>query len=1326
MAQPQLIHRRDAGTLDLPSPAAWAIAALQQALLAVVHHHEAHQPGSVPALLESGPGPSSVAAWSERLTRELTGLPEPAAPAALVLAAQARNPALAPYDGVLAPVGLEAELAALLTRALRADGTGGSPSLGALLLAPGRAHPDDLMAQVAYVLAHWGHLLPEGVRNALQRAQDVDREATTFRGGPGFGPPPLETADFGSGGPPPGPEGLTADDASVRFSRDHDWMRRLVMMAKHTYVWLDQLSRRFGREIRTLDAIPDDALADLAEAGVNGLWLIGVWERSEASRRIKHRTGNTEALASAYSVWDYVVADALGGEPALEALKARAGRYGIRIGADMVPNHTAIDGRWVAEHPERFVQVPTPPFPGYAFDGPDLSADDRMEVQLEDGYWSRSDAAVVFRHRETSTGRTRFIYHGNDGTVMPWNDTAQLDFTRAETREAVIRTLVDVARRFPILRLDAAMTLARRHVQRLWYPPPGQGGAIPSRAAHGRTQAEFEALMPREFWVEVVERVAAEAPDILLLAEAFWMMEEYFVRSLGMHRVYHSAFMHMLRDGDNAGFRRILRDMLAYSPAVLARYANFLSNPDEETAAEQFGTMDRYFTAATLQATLPGLPMLGHGQLEGSREKYGMEAARARDDEAIDEALLAHHDAVIFPLLRERERYASTEHFHLFDHLAPDGSVNEDVYAFCNRAPDGRRSLVLVNHGPRVARGRIHMSSPRNEGTIDAPRLVTRTLADALGLRAETAAFHAVSEQRSGQWRLIRGSDVHADGFAFDLQPHETRVFQSFDERWDHDGRLSELHRALGGRAVEHLDAPERPDTGLPVRPVDPSLAAPGGLPPAVPPRGAGILLHPSSLPGAEGIGTIGQAARDFVGWLARAGLRYWQVLPLCEGGPGDSPYSSPSSLVGSPWMIDLMDLHDDRLLTGEELVAGMDPSDGDVDFPAVRARKAPVLRAAARRLLDSPGHPLFPAWEVWLAERPWMHEAGLFSALREAHEGTPWWTWPAPLRDRQPDALRAARSTHARAIEERCVLGFLFDHQWAKLQAIAESSGVLVVGDLPIYVSRDSADAWVDRDLFEFGPDGIPARVAGVPPDAFSETGQLWGNPLYDWGRMAADGYAWWVRRIHRCLSWTPVLRIDHFRAFSAYWAVPASAETALEGSWVEGPGLALFHALRRALGGQWLLAEDLGEIDEPVHRLREAAGLLCTRVLQFGFGDGPDNLHLPDNVPPDAVMYTGTHDNDTTAGWWETADPAVQEHVEEVLGDTPTVSGLVRSALQSQARMVILPMQDALGLGTEARMNVPGVGSGNWAWRMRPGSLGPPLAREVRAWVEASARLP
>ena len=307
----------------------------------------------------------------------------------------------------------------------------------------------------------------------------------------------------------------------------------------------------------------------------------------------------------------------------------------------MVPNHMGIDSRWVMEHPEWFISLPHPPYPGYTYGGENLTDHDRVEIRLEDHYWNNSDAAVTFEWRDRQTGERRYVYHGNDGTSFPWNDTAQLDFSQAAVREQVIQTILAVARRFPVIRFDAAMVLARKHVRRLWFPAPGEGGgAIPSRAEHGTmTQREFDAAMPAEFWREVVDRVATEVPDTLLLAEAFWLLEGYFVRTLGMHRVYNSAFMHMLRDEDNAGYRRVIKETLEFDPEILKRYVNFMNNPDEKTAVEQFGKGDKYFGVATLLATLPGLPMFGHGQFEGYAEKYGMEFRRATLDERPDEWL---------------------------------------------------------------------------------------------------------------------------------------------------------------------------------------------------------------------------------------------------------------------------------------------------------------------------------------------------------------------------------------------------------------------------------------------------------------------------------------------------------------------------------------------------------------------------------------------------------------------------------------------------------------------------------------------------------------
>jgi glycosidase len=316
--------------------------------------------------------------------------------------------------------------------------------------------------------------------------------------------------------------------------------------------------------------------------------------------------GNPDAVASAYSLYSYDIAGALGGEAAMHNLRERAGQRGLRMASDMVPNHMAIDSRWVVEHPNWFLSVPHSPFPTYTFNGPDVCDDSRAQIYLEDHYYSKNDAAVVFKRVDSASGETRYIYHGNDGTAMPWNDTAQLDYLQAEVREAVIQTILHVARQFPIIRFDAAMTLAKRHYQRLWFPAPGSGGDIPSRAERGLTADEFNAAFPEEFWREVVDRVAQEAPDTLLLAEAFWMMEGFFVRTLGMHRVYNSAFMNMLRDEENAKYRQVLKNTLEFEPEILKRFVNFMNNPDEETAVEQFGKGDKYFGICTLMATLPG------------------------------------------------------------------------------------------------------------------------------------------------------------------------------------------------------------------------------------------------------------------------------------------------------------------------------------------------------------------------------------------------------------------------------------------------------------------------------------------------------------------------------------------------------------------------------------------------------------------------------------------------------------------------------------------------------------------------------------------------
>ena len=444
--------------------------------------------------------------------------------------------------------------------------------------------------------------------------------------------------------------------------------------------------------------------------------------------------GNPEAVASAYSLYDYEIAADLGGWLAYKDLRDRAWQRGIRLASDMVPNHVGIDGKWVIEHPDWFVQLPYSPFPSYSFNGPNLSQDERVGVYLEDHYYNRSDAAVVFKRRDHWTGDTRYIYHGNDGTSMPWNDTAQLNYLNPEVREAVIQTILHVARMFPIIRFDAAMTLAKRHFQRLWFPEPGSGGDISSRAEYGLTKAEFDAAFPEEFWREVVDRVAAEVPDTLLLAEAFWLMEGYFVRTLGMHRVYNSAFMHMLKKEENAKYRLVIKNTVEFDPEILKRYVNFMNNPDEDTAVEQFGKDDKYFGVATMLATMPGLPMFGHGQIEGFTEKYGMEYRRAYYDETPDEWLVRRHEREIFPLLHKRYLFAEVDNFRLYDFFSADGGVNEDVFAYSNRSGD-ERALVIFHNKWADAKGWIRTSAAYAVKEADGnKRLEQADLAYGLGL----------------------------------------------------------------------------------------------------------------------------------------------------------------------------------------------------------------------------------------------------------------------------------------------------------------------------------------------------------------------------------------------------------------------------------------------------------------------------------------------------------------------------------------------------------------------------------------------------------------
>jgi glycosidase len=785
-------------TSEAPTASAGEIVALgllHEVAHVLIDRYEADiRPGAVAAALagvDTTLGKRTVDRVLRRLGAEFG--PEPDRAEALeslfLLALAGDNPAAEPIRPLADPqpvasvTGYQEVLSALDLQLGEPDGETGvgfgpaGESLVEMLRAPARHAPSSLAAQLRYIRERWRGLLPSDLVERLIGGEDLLAEegrALHLRfggGGAGGGGRTGETPSFAG-----------AEVEAERFSEDRDWMPRLVLLAKSTYVWLDQLSRRNGRAIRTLDAIPDEELASIAAHGITGLWLIGLWQRSNASERIKRWRGNADAVASAYSLDDYRIADDLGGEQALKDLRARAWTHGVRLASDMVPNHMGIDSRWVIDHPERFISVDEAPFPAYRFEGRNLADDPRIEIRIEDHYWDDSDAAVVFERRDTATGERRYIYHGNDGTSFPWNDTAQLDFLKAEVREVVIQTILDVARRFPVIRFDAAMVLAKRHIQRLWYPEPGQGGAIPSRSAHALSKAAFDALMPDEFWRDVVDRVGAEAPDTLLLAEAFWLMEGYFVRTLGMHRVYNSAFMHMIRDENNAAYRKVIRDTVEFDPEILGRYVNFLTNPDEETAIEQFGTGDKYFGAATLLATLPGLPMVGHGQIEGFTEKYGMEFQRARLDERPNAGLMAHFEAQIVPLLRERRRFAGSADFRLYDVVADSGQLLEDVFAYSNGRGEDRSLVVFHNRFGSVA-GWIRESVPFAIKAADGSKKIRRdTLAAALDLRAGDDAWLRFRDRRAGREALRSVGEIRSHGLFAALDAYGCLVLDDLRE----------------------------------------------------------------------------------------------------------------------------------------------------------------------------------------------------------------------------------------------------------------------------------------------------------------------------------------------------------------------------------------------------------------------------------------------------------------------------------------------------------------------------------------------------------------
>ncbi len=661
-----------------------------------------------------------------------------------------------------------------------------------MLRAPALADPNSLEGQLNFIRRRWSELLGRYLYRLLSSLDLIlEEQKLGFMGGPG--PVPIPIYDRAA-----------AEFEPERFSMDRDWMVRLVLLAKNTYVWLDQLSQQYQRSITRLDQIPDEELEKLARWGFTGLWLIGLWERSEASAEIKRMMGNPEALASAYSLASYNIAADIGGEEAYRVLNERARSHGIRLASDMVPNHMGIDSDWVLHHPERFISQDYSPFPSYTFNGPNLSRDGRVGLYLEDHYYNHSDAAVVFKRVDNATGATQYIYHGNDGTSMPWNDTAQLDYLKPEVREAVIQTILDVARRFSIIRFDAAMTLTKRHYQRLWFPQPGTGGDIPSRAEHSMTKEQFDAAMPEEFWREVVDRAAVEAPDTLLLAEAFWLMEGYFVRTLGMHRVYNSAFMNMMRNEDNAKYRQVMKNTLEFEPEIMKRFVNFMNNPDERTAVDQFGKGDKYFGTAVMLVTLPGLPMFGHGQVQGFSEKYGMEFRKAYWNESVDPWLVERHEREVFPLMHRRAEFAGVDNFLLYDFFTPAGSVDEDVYAYSNGLGDSHNLVVFHNKYSDTA-GWIRMSAGYMDR--DNKTVIQRSLAEGLKLRPSENTFVVFRDSITGLEYIRPSLEIAEKGLYLELGAFNYHAFVDFREVQDNEfNSYRQLSGYLNGRGVPSVE----------------------------------------------------------------------------------------------------------------------------------------------------------------------------------------------------------------------------------------------------------------------------------------------------------------------------------------------------------------------------------------------------------------------------------------------------------------------------------------------------------------------------------------
>lgn len=486
--------------------------------------------------------------------------------------------------------------------------------------------------------------------------------------------------------------------------------------------------------------------------------------------------------------------------------------------------------------------------------------------------------------------------------------------------------------------------------------------------------------------------------------------------------------------------------------------------------------------------------------------------------------------------------------------------------------------------------------------------------------------------------------------------------------------------------------------------------------------RTCGVLLHPTSLPGPGGIGTMGDEARRFIDLLAAMGMSLWQVLPLNPPAAGNSPYSAFSAFAGNPLLIDIAQLVEEGDLPGTDAMPAF--SGERIDFHAVGEHKSALLERAAATFFGGGKTPRLEEFWHFCDTTPWLHDYALFMALKKRYKGKSWCRWPADVALLEPGIYDRASVEAGPEIGIQKYIQWQFHRQWLALRKYATGQGISLVGDIPIFVAYDSADVWRNRHIFLLDSHGRPTAVAGVPPDYFSATGQLWGNPLYDWDELERRGYDWWIGRLRHLFSQFDCVRIDHFRGFEAAWHVPFGERTAERGAWTPGPGAKFFNSVEAACGKLSFIAEDLGVITPEVEVLREQCGYPGMKILQFAFDSGPENPYLPHNHVRNCVVYTGTHDNNTTRGWYEGLAPTQRHEVDEYIGTHggDIINDMLRMALMSVADTVIIPFQDLLGLSSEARMNVPGTPAGNWGWRfswgMAPRHLGPSMAEMLERY--------